>query len=131
MPAVLFPAGSLATLRTTSEANMPDTCRRTIPGGWVDDGEGGGHYGEPTYETFHCRTARPTTDEVERLVAEQMMDPQTLVLRFPVDRALHADETVEITRGADGATATYDVRSVLPLGSYDTERKAVIRKVGP
>jgi hypothetical protein len=131
MPAVLFPAGSLALARRTSEHNMPDECTRTIPGAWTDDGEGGGHYGEPAFETFRCRAARPAGTEVERLVAEQMMDPSTLVLRYPLAQALRAGETVQVTRAADGSTETYEVKSVEPLGSYDVERKAVIRKVAP
>ena len=126
----VLPASALDTARSLSEAHMPDTCTRTIPGAWVDDGEGGGVYGEPTTESFPCRTARPGSDPDERLVAEQMTDPAVEVMRFPLSAALSADETVTITRARDGSAQAYDVVNVLPLTTYDADRKAVIRKTG-
>lgn len=109
---------------------MPDTLERQIPGTYTPDAEGGGSYGPSTTETMPCRLGVPS-EEMERLIAEQTIDPTSLPLAFPVGRTLSPQDRVRITLARFGTVATYELTDVAGLHSYSVEGKATVRKVGP
>ena len=125
-----MPLASLDQARRIAEAHMPDTLERQIQGTYTPDAEGGGSYGPSATETMPCRLGTPSR-EMERLIAEQTIDPTSLPLSFPVDRTLSANDRVRITSARFGTAATYELTSVEGLHSYSVEGKATVRKVSP
>lgn len=127
MSAHLFPAGSLRLQRAISEANLPEACTVTRPGGWIPDEHGGGVFADPTTFTFPCRRypLGRGGSETERLIAEQLRDDSLEVLVFPLGESLTASDAASI-EGAE-----YDVVRRIPDGSYATQSRAIIRPRGP
>ena len=126
----MIAAAALDQARQIAEAHMPDTLERQIPGTYTPDAEGGGSYGPSTSETMPCRLGTPSR-EMERLIAEQTIDPTSLPLAFPVGRTLSPQDRVRITSARFGTVQTYELTSVEGLHSYSVEGKATVRKVGP
>ena len=126
----MLSAAALDQARQIAEAHMPDTLERQLSGAWTPDAEGGGSYGPGSTETMPCRLGTPSR-EMERLIAEQTIDPTSLPLSFPVGRTLSPQNRVRITSARFGTAVTYELTSVEGLHSYSVEGKATVRKVGP
>lgn len=109
---------------------FPDLCTRSIPGAFVEDGEGGGSYGAPTTETFPCRTVRVTSEPAEGPRGERMVDPTALDMHYPGDVDLSAGETVAVTRADDDSTERYRVVNVAPRSTHSTTGVARLERVG-
>ena len=126
----MIPAAAIAQARTIAEAHMPDRAEWLITTPGADDNEGGTLPGTTTVETSVCRLGVPTR-EMERLIAEQVLDPTSMPLSFPVNQTRSANDRVRITSARHGTVATYELTSVEGRHSYSVEGKATVRKVGP
>lgn len=124
-----FPASAIRMARQVNEANLPDSCTATTPGGeWIPDGEGGGHWGGETVETFPCRTWPLNPRQMETLVADQLREPGLEGLVMPAGQRLAPNATVKITR-ADGEVQRYEVRGRVPDPTYSMMSRAIIRRL--
>lgn len=114
--------------RALSAANMPDACTATSAGEFVEDGEGGGSYGDGETQTFACRTWPLNAREMETLVSDQLREPGLEGLAYPLDVSLSATDTLAITREGSEVERRYEVKGLIPDPSYVMHRRAIIKR---
>lgn len=118
----------LAAGRRMNKSLMTDAATAYVRGEPVDDGEGGSTYPVSEVE-FVCgvlHTESLSQAEAE-LFAEQLKDPGTVVIRYPLDVDLPLTAEVDLTRGATSETARYEVAGLIPVSSHPMMRRAILK----
>lgn len=127
-----FPQAGIDLLREINVANLPDTCVAVIPGGFVEDGVGGGSYLSDETVTFACRTWPLDARQTEKLVNEQLRQPGLEGLVYSVEETpLPRTATLTITRGESGAVDYYGVVGTVADPTYAMLRRAIIKRAEP
>jgi len=116
----LFPANDLYWLRSLQDDALPSTCVV------YSVTETTGASGEQTRATalvgtYDCRLAAQTA--MERQTAEQIAMPDTFILTIPHDGTLNPTDWVVYSSG------TYEVQSVERSKSWQTVKRAIVRKL--
>jgi hypothetical protein len=126
----MFTASELVTMRSASEASMPDRFRVHVPGAVVDDGEGGRYETGGADAEYPCRKAPVGQGPAARLLADQIQAVGLEVIVLPWDAEVSVGMVGLYTAGETGAAASYKIEGI-PEPTYRMERRVLASPLLP
>ena len=102
---------------------MDSRASYVLPGAFVSTGGGAGYVAPGTAVEFDCRLASADTAQARELVVAGQLEGNSIqVMFYPLDEAV---VPTDANLTVDGVA--YEVVGLVPLGTYDRHRRALVR----